>query len=158
VQADWPADVRLSPEQGKPMLLLIAHPQCPCTRASLGELEQIMTGRQELVKAYVLFYKPAGVAEEWVKSDLWRSATKIPGVTVEADEEGRMTRSFGADTSGQVLLYDQQTHLVFQGGITSARGHAGDNRGRLAIETFLDTGRMTVSQTPVFGCSILGEP
>jgi len=157
-KAAWPADTRLRPESGKPTLLLIGHPQCPCTRASIGELAQIMANRHRAVKVYVLFYQPPGMSDEWVKSDLWRSAAEIPGVAVEVDQGGLEARRFGAETSGQVFLYDRKNLLIFQGGITVARGHAGDNFGRHSIESYIDTGKLTVAKTPVFGCSLWNVP
>jgi hypothetical protein len=45
--------------------------------------------------------------------------------------------------------------LLFAGGITAARGHAGDNAGRSAIETLLAGGRPGYDRTPVFGCPIV---
>jgi len=54
------------------------------------------------------------------------------------------------------LLYDISGRLVFDGGITSARGHQGDNAGRSAISALL-TGQhdVVVRATPVFGCLIV---
>lgn len=157
-QKDWPSKTRIQPDADKPTLLLIAHPQCSCTRASIGELEQIMARRQGSMKVYVLFYKPADMPDEWVKSDIWRSASAIPGLIVQADYDGVEARLFGAKTSGQTFLYDQKGRLIFQGGITAARGHRGDNKGRQAIESFIDTGTLPSSkQTPSFGCSLRSE-
>ena len=36
---------------------------------------------------------------------------------------------FGAETSGQTLLYDRDGRLLFSGGTTGSRGHDGDNAG-----------------------------
>ena len=43
---------------------------------------------------------------------------------------------------------------MFHGGITTLRGHEGDNDGAAAIVALLTTGKSTVIRTPVFGCSI----
>jgi hypothetical protein len=43
---------------------------------------------------------------------------------------------------------------MFSGGITDARGHAGDNDGRDAVEAYLTGGVPGCTQTPVFGCPI----
>ena len=157
-QTHWPADTGIQPAPDKPTLLLVGHPQCPCTRATLGELDRLLARRADKLKVQVLFYQPAGVPNDWVKTDLWQSAAAIPGISVIADWEAREARRFGASTSGEVLLYDPQGRLLFQGGITGSRGHAGDNLGRQAIETYLDTGHLPVSQTPVFGCVIWSDP
>lgn len=156
-QDAWPATTSLQLDIQRPTLVLVAHPQCACTRASLGELEKLNARRTGRLKIYVLFYQPADQTEDWVKSDLWQAASKLPGVHVLVDPAGRETRRFGAETSGQTFLYDKRGRLVFQGGITAARGHAGDNNGRQAIEDFIDTGRATLNQTPIFGCALWPE-
>lgn len=156
--SDWPRGSRLQLDPQQPTLIMFAHPQCPCTRASLGELALLMAHHTGRVKAYVLFYQPAEQSEEWVQTDQWRSAAEIAGVTVLADYEGHETRRFQAMTSGQTLLFDTHGQLIFSGGITMARGHAGDNAGRSAIEEYLSSGKIPVPQTPVFGCAILDEP
>jgi hypothetical protein len=47
--------------------------------------------------------------------------------------------------------------LIFHGGITAARGHAGMNAGRAALEQFALSGIGGRASTPVFGCP-LSEP
>jgi len=73
------------------------------------------------------------------------------------DDDGVEAARFGAATSGQVILYDRDGRLLFSGGITASRGHAGDNDGRDAIVSLLGGGRGTRHSSPVFGCSLL-EP
>src|SRR6266480_1324584 len=129
----WPADSKIQPARDHPTLVILAHPHCPCTRATIGELASIMAHSQGRLTAYVLFVKPAGFSEEWEKSDLWQSAASIPGVTALIDDEGAEANRFHAATSGQTLLYDAGGRLRFSGGITGARGHSGDNAGQAAI-------------------------
>src|SRR4051812_41336948 len=38
----WPADSAIARTRGRFSLVMFAHPQCPCTRASIGELDAIM--------------------------------------------------------------------------------------------------------------------
>ena len=113
-----------------------------------------MTRAQGLVNANVLFVKPRGLSEDWGKTDLWISATSIPGVNVTTDEDGVEATLFRSLTSGQAMLYDTHGQLVFSGGITAARGHAGDNDGRSAILARITNGAATTNQTPVFGCPL----
>ena len=88
---------------------------------------------------------------------LWPSAAAIPGVAAREDLDGAQARLFGAETSGFLVLYDPRGQLLFQGGITGSRGHAGDNAGEDAVALLL-TGRAAgLRQTPVYGCSLLGE-
>ena len=129
----WPAASRLSRSADGPTLVLLAHPQCSCTRASLDELTEALARVRVRPKTYVLFLKPEGFADGWEQTETWRLASAIPGVTAVRDESGREARRFGAATSGETLLYDAAGTLVFSGGITGSRGHAGDNYAQRAI-------------------------
>jgi len=150
----WPSESRVQLAAGQHTLIMLAHPKCPCTRASVEELSKLMTYGQGRLRAYVLFVKPPDYSEAWSNTDLWLSAASIPGVTVLIDKGGVEANRFGASTSGQVLLYDQNGTLQFRGGITESRGHSGDNAGRFAVEALLSGGVPTRNQTPVFGCPL----
>jgi len=153
VPAHWPLASRISPARGMATLLMFAHPQCPCTRAGVGELEKLIAQCNGRVRVHVIFYKPPGASDEWAHTDLWRSAAAIPGVEVQCDEHGAEAALFGANTSGYVVLYDQAGQLRFNGGITSERGHSGDNEGRSAIVAILTGRPPRITTMPVFGCS-----
>ncbi|MDB6029640.1 MAG: hypothetical protein JWM68_5863 [Verrucomicrobiales bacterium] len=151
----WPRDSKIKTETGRSTLVMMVHPRCPCSRASIAELARLMTQAQGLLSARVIFWEPKGVSETWAKSDLWTSAAAIPGVTVMLDVEGEEARRFGGETSGQTFLYNAKGRLQFSGGITVARGHAGDNAGRSAILALVSEKPATIAATPVFGCSLL---
>jgi hypothetical protein len=153
----WPTASSIKPAADRPTLVMLAHPQCPCTRASIGELARLMTQAQGRVTAYVLFVKPAGFSDRWVRADLWASAAAIPGVTPVLDDDGVEAGLFHAETSGQTVLYDAAGNLLFRGGITSARGHAGDNAGRTAIVSLLTSDEAEDRDTPVFGCPLFAR-
>jgi hypothetical protein len=153
----WPAGSRIALETNRPTLIVFAHPRCPCTRASIGELDQLMADCQGRFGAQVWFIKPAGVAPNWTDTDLWAKAAAIPGVTVHRDDDGIEARRFQAETSGQSVLYDQTGKLLFHGGITISRGHAGDNPGVDALKALLTHKVLNQAQTPVFGCSLFGS-
>jgi hypothetical protein len=150
----WPANSRIQPSPEHATLVVLAHPHCPCTRATIEELASIMAHSQGRLTAYVLFLKPAGFAEDWEQTDLWRSAARIPGVTAMVDDEGAEANRFNAATSGQTLLYDAHGHLLFSGGITGSRGHSGDNAGQTAIVSLVNSGAARVTETSVFGCPL----
>lgn len=119
--SQWPVDSGMQLANDRATLVMLTHPHCPCTRASIGELARLMTQAQGRVTAYALFVKPPGSSEDWEKADLWRSAAEIPGVKVVVDD-GVEAQRFGAATSGQTVLYDASGHLLFSGGITAAPG------------------------------------
>ena len=151
----WPASSHLERATSRATLVMLVHPGCPCSRASIEELDRVMARCQGLVSAHILFFKPREFPAAWVRTDLWRSAAAIPGVHVEEDDDGVEAGLFGAATSGQVVLYDAKGSLLFTGGITVARGHSGDNEGEGAIVALL-TGKAggSPAPTPVFGCSL----
>ena len=136
-------------------LVLFAHPHCPCTRASLHELDGLLAETQNRVSVTVVFTIPDGVPAGWEEGDLWNSAKSIPGLRVISDQGGREAHRFDVEGSGHVLLYAPSGKLLFSGGITASRGHEGDNVGRSAVVSFIRDGHAPVSHTPVFGCSLL---
>src|SRR5262245_46469641 len=77
--AVWPPDSSLVAQPSKFTLVMVAHPQCPCTEATLSELEIIMARFHDRLRAEVLFIQPEGMTEDWVKSKLWKHAATIPG-------------------------------------------------------------------------------
>jgi hypothetical protein len=153
----WPAETHLTRGSDRPTLILLAHPQCTCTRASLAELAEVLGRAQIAPKTYVLFLKPSQFFEGWEKTDLWKTASSLPNVTVLRDDDGLEAARFGAVTSGQTLLYDAGGELVFSGGITGARGHAGDNAGRASLIALLDRKTPARRATSVFGCSLFSR-
>ena len=151
----WPASSRVKRSLDRATLVMVAHPHCPCTRASIGELARLMAMCQGRLSATVLFFKPKGFPADWEKTLLWRSAEEIPDVSVICDEEGAEAIRFHAETSGQTLLYDKDGKLRFSGGITISRGHSGDNAGAAAIISLLNEGKTSQTESPVFGCQVL---
>lgn len=140
-------------------LVMVVHPRCPCTRASLWELERLMARCGDELSCRLLFYQPAGdkagAPDKWNVTDLGRLAQRIPRTTLDVDVDGAIAARLGASTSGSVVLYDQSGEPRFWGGITAARGHAGDNAGSDSIAGFVLNGSSATSTTPVYGCSIL---
>lgn len=108
---------------------MLVHPRCSCSHASIGELAVLMAQAPMRPQTYVLFLKPGQFPHDWEKSPLWHRAASIPNVTVIRDDDGLEAARFGAATSGQTMLYDANGRLLFSGGITGSRGHAGDNAG-----------------------------
>ncbi|NTX09998.1 RedB protein [Myxococcus sp. CA051A] len=158
--ARWPSSVSPPRAEGRPTLVMLAHPRCPCTRASLGELSVLMEHARGQLDARVLFLQPEGTSGDWTQGPLWRAAAAIPGVTVLKDAGGEQARRFGAVTSGHSLLYDAAGRLRFSGGITGARGHRGDNPGRDAVEALLREagGVGGSSEHAVYGCALEEPP
>jgi hypothetical protein len=153
---DWPAASRLVRTSGASTLVMLMHPQCSCTRASLSELQAVIEQSPRNMRSYVLVYRPHDAKPGWERSDTFTTATRLRGTRVIIDEDGREAKRFGMFTSGQTLLYDAGGHLRFEGGITLLRGHAGLNSGREDVIRIAN-GEAAKGTNPVFGCSIVSK-
>lgn len=152
--ASWPTEAGLALEPGLPNLLVFAHPQCPCTRASLRELERLLPRLAGPLSARVLFCVPPGSPPGFSDGALWEQAVALPGVVTCRDVDGRLAERFGAVSSGQVLVYDVAGALAYAGGLTGTRGHEGDNAGARAVLAAL-RGESAGPGTPALGCALL---
>ncbi len=151
--AHWPASIPFQPRPGRATLVMLAHPHCPCTRASLAELAELMARGD--ADACVLFLRPEGAAPGWENTASWDTAAAIPGVRVLADVDGTAARAFGAETSGHVLFYDATGALRFSGGITATRGHQGPSAGGDAILAAMHGAEPDAKRTLTFGCPLI---
>lgn len=152
--ARWPAESTVSRVPGHAMLVLAAHPHCPCTRASLTELDRLLLRAGGRLRAVVLFVKPRGAPDGWENTDLWRRVERMPAARPLLDVDGVEAHRFRALTSGQTLVYGEDGTLLFSGGITAARGHEGDSAGRGLILAALEGARLEHPGAPVFGCAL----
>lgn len=151
---EWPETSRIPRSVEQPTLLMILHPHCPCSHASLDELARLIAQSQGQARAYVVFSKPRDIETGLENSSLWRTAARIPGVATIVDDGAVEADRFGANTSGHTLLFNAAGKLLFSGGITASRGHSGDNAGRSAVVSLLKSGRSQRSASFVFGCSV----
>jgi hypothetical protein len=150
----WPAESSIARNSERYTLLMFIHPHCPCTSASLGELARIMARCDGKADLHCVFVRPPGVPEGWEEGRLWNEAAAIGQVRLKVDFDGVEARRFKATTSGQVVVYDRTGAIVFDGGITGSRGHAGDNAGASAVIDWLQSGYSACRHTYVFGCSL----
>jgi hypothetical protein len=153
----WPAPSGLQRAVDRPTLVMLAHPQCSCTQASLGELAEVLARSDVHPRTYVVFLRPSSFGDGWEKSSLWRTAERLPAVTLVRDDDGREARSFGGATSGQTFLYGADGALIFSGGITGSRAHEGDNVGRRSLVALLNREHSVDPRTNVFGCPLFAS-
>ncbi|OAI41638.1 hypothetical protein AYO40_02795 [Planctomycetaceae bacterium SCGC AG-212-D15] len=152
--SDWPAKSQVARDPSRANLVLAIHPHCPCSRATIDALAEVMARCQGLATAHVLFYRPADFPEGWERTDLWYSAAAIPGVATILDIDGLEASCFGAETSGQVMLYSARGELLFGGGITVSRGHQGSSPSLESLLACLTHGNSDRTPWPVFGCPL----
>jgi hypothetical protein len=140
----WPAATSLSRGTARFAIVMFVHPDCPCSRASLAELEKIAAGSRKNHSITIVFSSAGGA--------LWAQAGRLVGATLVVDASGREANRFGAMTSGHVVVYERGT-LRYAGGVTGSRGHAGVNGGRRAVQRIL-AAESDDSVYPVFGCAL----
>lgn len=149
-------------------LIVCLHPQCPCSQATVGELEKILdrTNAKDF-QCTVYLSKPAGTGPRFVEGNILNALNDIKAkdkgdLEVIIDDGDKFATRLNVKTSGHIFLFDRYGKRLFDGGITAARGHAGDNAGADFIIDCLrkNTVRkdsLTTAQatrTPVFGCSM----
>ncbi len=150
----WPKLSKISHKSHMPTLLVFVHPRCPCSDATIAELDRLMPRLKGHVSVLAVFFKPDHWTIDDVQESLWTKTQSIPGVGLLIDERGGEASLFDARTSGQVMLYDSNDRLIFSGGITPSRGHQGPSAGQDAILNFLDGLPVVRSRAPVYGCSL----
>jgi hypothetical protein len=150
----WPSESRIAHDPSRANLVMLVHPECPCSRASMTELARLMTHIGSRMVAHVLFVMPPGMQGDPSASDMWEAASHIPNTSPAIDPQGTEARRLGALTSGQVVVYGGDGKLLFSGGITAARSHEGDNAGSTAVEMAALGQSDRRWWTPVFGCEL----
>ena len=150
----WPTGSALPAPSERPALVVVSHPRCPCTQATLSELERLVRYTHGKADVYALFVQPEGLDDEWTESALWRRANAIPGVQVVRDTDGVEARRFRTMTSGHALVYSADGALLYTGGLTASRGHEGPNAGRTAVQDLIIDGSAERDEMPVYGCPL----
>lgn len=149
------------------LLILAAHPQCPCLPATLDELGAVFE-KAENTTLRVLVFEPTKASQDWDPEARDTLFGGLPKETVIADRDGDLARRLGAKTSGHLSLYSTDGRLLFTGGITGSRGHRGDNQNRRALTAALQQARAhpgsragnasgagtNFTRTVVYGCPL----
>ena len=171
--ASWPSDSRI--ERGVAgTIVMFVHPDCPCTRASLGELAAAIDDAHAADAADAAHATHAAHAAHAADAAHAAQAAaprvvlvavgsgdvataRVPGAIAFRDPDAAEARRFGAETSGFVLYYDAGGALRFAGGVTGSRGHTGDNVGRELLARALRGGPDAapgIALHAVFGCAL----
>jgi hypothetical protein len=150
----WPVSSALARSRSSDTLVVFVHPHCPCTSATLSELERIAALCGSRLEVQICFSLPEGAEEGWEQGPLWNRARALPGARVHQDVDAIEAARFGAATSGVAFLFDRDGALLFEGGITSSRGHEGDSEGKSAVLDWVLRESSSSRSAPVFGCPI----
>jgi hypothetical protein len=155
VAESWPKETKLKLSNRNFTLVLALHPHCPCSMATVAELNKIIGWAQGKIVVKVLTVKTGHLSTEEIGDEaLIKEARAIPGVEIFEDNGGLEANHFGFMTSGHAALYNSAGKLLFNGGITPSRGHQGDNAGAKAVLDLVLRGNSKTARTKVFGCSL----
>lgn len=150
----WPSLTTLERDAARPTLVVFAHPKCPCTRATFDSLTQVV--EQTDCATTVVFWQPAASSKsdpnQWRSTPIVAMAERIQSIHVVMDPSGVESTIFGANTSGHCMAYSATGELLYSGGITSSRGHTGNNVGLESLIQAIQSGEAKKS-LPVFGCT-----
>lgn len=136
-------------------LLVFYHPHCPCTAASLRNLQRINSSLVSERKIYAFAFHPQDEPVTWIESPTTKLLRGIPNITIIPDREAIACQAFGLSTSGHMLVYDEAQRLIFSGGITPGRGHEGDCQSSFDLRQKINGEKSTLNYWPVYGCSIV---
>lgn len=140
--------------EGAWRIAMAVHPRCPCSRASIANLQRLLDRHAGTLTADLYVYRPATAAPEWSDTGIVRKATRLASLTAHDDVDGVVARWLGVEASGGVVLYSPEGVAVFYGGITRSRGHEGANAGIAAVEDALAGEPIDVGVPAVFGCPL----
>lgn len=139
--------------EDKALTIAIAvHPDCPCTEASLEQLDRLLLRNSENIQIIGLVRANAETIES---NSYWQRLEALPNTHPISDPDGKIANQLGARVSGATIAYDANGILRFQGGITASRGHAGSSRGLDTLEAIArQLAPAELCSAPAFGCSL----
>lgn len=154
--ASWPGQLGDRPRGWT--LALAVHPRCPCTEASIRQLQRTFAMLEPPPSVVAAVYEPPpgeARAEAWPRepdaADRLRSTL---GARIVRDPGGEVALAFGGFTSGHAVLFDPEGDARFRGGVTPSRSHTGPNTGTAAIRALLRGERPPAASAPVYGCPL----
>lgn len=159
----WPTDAPAPPLALAPdrlTVLVAVHPRCPCTRATINELQRAIAAAPTEPAVYALVYEPTrsnNPEERFARTSITKRLTSLPSVTIVPDPDARIAESFGALTSGHTLVYDPSGSLRYSGGLTPTRAHEGPNTGAASLVDLLHQRDPVATRAPVYGCPLCND-
>ena len=139
-------------------MLLFLHPKCPCSRATLHELERLLTSIGEqasrTLDLIVVATVPETVDDSWLNTDTVEQAKRLVNARLFIDRGGNEAARFGAATSGLVIFFNVAGSRQYAGGVTVARGHEGASVGGVYLTEILRGESAIAREMPAFGCRL----
>lgn len=143
---------------GRPEVVMAVHPKCPCTRAGLRTLGEIVDDPRGCASIRLLVFRPAGSGEGWGREALKDATASTSGLALVDDPGGIEAARFGLETSGAMAVFDAHGRLQFTGGLNVGRGAAGPSAGAESLIAVLAGRRPVLSSCDAFGCPLSGKP
>ena len=101
----WPTASRLALAEDRQTLLFFIHSRCPCTRASVHELERVLTGtglsESQLPKLIVVASLPPDASNKWARHRHFTPDLHAASRGNILDVGGTESSRFGATTSAR---------------------------------------------------------
>ncbi|MBX3119673.1 MAG: hypothetical protein KF784_11450 [Fimbriimonadaceae bacterium] len=151
VQGGQPTSTPVKTDTNKWQIVMVAHTECPCTRASFVNLEKLLIRYPSQLTCSVVFCGPN--ANPSSNSENVKYAQRLKGAAIKFLSEDEVQAQYESATSGQVFLYSPSGDLTFKGGITNGRGHEGASEGTMAIGDLIEQ-RKAPAASPVYGCPL----
>jgi hypothetical protein len=151
----WIAGAPIERAADRATLIMFVHPRCPCVHAGLVELDRLISKCGNGVLVNVIVYQPAEPDSAWSSATARLPIPRAANLRTIQDPAGRLAATFGVETSGDCLLYSPDGRLLFHGGITASRGHAGDSPQLETLAELIATrNEPLLTVMPVFGCPL----
>ncbi|MBX3434592.1 MAG: hypothetical protein KF847_14835 [Pirellulales bacterium] len=145
-------------DQAPYRLVMAIHPKCPCSTASVRQLERLLARTGSQMSVTMLAYRPSRAPADWERTSLTTRAQSVAHVQLVVDDDGQIAAQLGLCTSGATVLFGPDGVPLFSGGVTPSRGHEGDCTGADAVFAAVRGRRIPVSTAPVYGCSLDMNP
>ncbi|MGV3615235.1 MAG: hypothetical protein ACO1SV_07865 [Fimbriimonas sp.] len=133
-------------------LIVVVHPQCPCTAASLKAIRSLVAQATVPVRVHL---KIVAYEREPGPPSKQPYAAALPEADAAWITAAEAEKRYGAYTSGHIVAYRNGVP-VLTGGITAGRGVEGLSQAQLNLREFLN-GKGNPSSAPVFGCALSEE-
>lgn len=152
--SDWPMDAGLTRTRDRSNLVMFLHPGCPCSRATLTELDRLRSRIGDDCHIQLVMVLSREHGDEWQETPLQRQAAELKDIHLTQDWDGRIAGTFSAGTSGETYLYSPQGKLLFHGGLTMGRGHEGPASGQDQIFDAIHSLTPQFPSNKVYGCRL----
>ena len=103
---------------------------------------------------HVIFSQITGDHDRSGEAEVRRRVSLWPQTRTFEDIAGHEMERFHVHTSGQILLFDRGGALLYNGGLTVARGHEGESAAQRMILHAVATGEAIRESLPVYGCPL----